>query len=108
MPSYFLPVLFSILSYLRGQRNFLLHKRLKRCAYCEKAIEERQDDSVKNRIFHTRDLCLRALDANSKCAKSVRRNGDFYETGRKGQAHCHYAEGRLGSKPGRRKKAPGR
>ena len=75
MPSYFLPVLFSILSYLRGQRNFLLHKRLKRRAYCEKAIEERQDDS---------------------------------ETGRKGQAHCHYAEGRLGSKPGRRKKTPGR
>lgn len=24
-----------------------MHKRLKRCAYCEKAIEERQDDSVK-------------------------------------------------------------
>ena len=85
-----------------------MHKRLKRRTYCEKAIEERQDDSVKNRIFHTRDLCLCALDTNSKCAKSVRRNGDFYETGRKGQAHCHHAEGRLGSKPGRRKKAPGR
>ena len=32
--------------------------------------------SVKNRIFHTRDLCLRALDTNSRCAKSMRRNGD--------------------------------
>ena len=32
--------------------------------------------SVKNRIFHTRDLCLRALDTNSRCAKSVRRNGE--------------------------------
>ena len=36
--------------------------------------------SVKNQIdmpiFHTRDLCLRALDTNSRCAKSVRRNGD--------------------------------
>ena len=30
--------------------------------------------SVKNGIFHTRDLCLRALDTNSRCAKSVRRN----------------------------------
>ena len=32
---------------------------------------------MKNRIFHTRDLCLRALGTNSKCAKSVRRNGDI-------------------------------
>ena len=32
--------------------------------------------SVKNRIFHTRDLCLRALDTNSRGAKSVRRNGE--------------------------------
>ena len=30
-------------------------------------------------IFHTRDLCLRALDTNSRCAKSVRRNGDWCE-----------------------------
>ena len=30
-------------------------------------------------IFHTRDLCLRALDTNSFCAKTVRRNEDYYE-----------------------------
>ena len=37
------------------------------------------------KIFHTRDLCLRALDTNSRnfssfdATKSVRRNGDYYE-----------------------------
>ena len=36
----------------------------------------KEEDSVKNRIFHTRDLCLRVLDTNSGCAKSMRRNGD--------------------------------
>ena len=34
--------------------------------------------SVKNEIFHTRDLCLRALDTNSRCVGEVRRNEDFY------------------------------
>ena len=29
---------------------------------------------VDTMIFHTRDLCLRALDTNSLCAKNVRRN----------------------------------
>ncbi len=29
---------------------------------------------LKNEIFQSRDLCLRALDTNSVCAKSVRRN----------------------------------
>ena len=29
---------------------------------------------LKNKIFQSRDLCLRALDTNSLCAKSVRRN----------------------------------
>ena len=29
---------------------------------------------LKNRIFQSRDLCLRALDTNSRCAKGVRRN----------------------------------
>ena len=29
---------------------------------------------MKNKIFQSRDLCLRALDTNSVCAKSVRRN----------------------------------
>ena len=29
---------------------------------------------MKNKIFQSRDLCLRALDTNSACAKSVRRN----------------------------------
>ena len=29
---------------------------------------------MKNKIFQSRDLCLRALDTNSTCAKSVRRN----------------------------------
>ena len=36
----------------------------------------RNGDSVKNRIFHMRDLCLRVLDTNSGCAKSVRGNED--------------------------------
>ena len=31
---------------------------------------------MKNKIFQSRDLCLRALDTNSACAKSVRRNED--------------------------------
>ena len=31
---------------------------------------------LKNKIFQSRDLCLRALDTNSLCAKSVRRNED--------------------------------
>ena len=34
--------------------------------------------SVKNKIFHTRDLCLRALDTNSLWAKNVCRNEDLY------------------------------
>ena len=29
---------------------------------------------LKNKLFQSRDLCLRALDTNSACAKSVRRN----------------------------------
>ena len=29
---------------------------------------------LKNKIFQSRDLCLRALDTNSLCAKNVRRN----------------------------------
>ena len=29
---------------------------------------------LKNKIFQSRDLCLRALDTNSTCAKNVRRN----------------------------------
>ena len=29
---------------------------------------------MKNKIFQSRDLCLRTLDTNSACAKSVRRN----------------------------------
>ena len=31
---------------------------------------------MKNKIFQSRDLCLRALDTNSACAKNVRRNED--------------------------------
>ena len=31
---------------------------------------------MKNKIFQSRDLCLRALDTNSACTKSVRRNED--------------------------------
>ena len=30
---------------------------------------------LKNKIFQSRDLCLRALDTNSACTKHVRRNG---------------------------------
>ena len=31
-------------------------------------------NKIENKIFQSRDLCLRALDTNSTCAKSVRRN----------------------------------
>ncbi len=34
---------------------------------------------MKNKIFQSRDLCLRALDTNSACAKSVRRNEEKNE-----------------------------
>ena len=34
---------------------------------------------MKNKIFQSRDLCLRALDTNSTCAKSVRRNEEKME-----------------------------
>ena len=33
-----------------------------------------KEERLKNKIFQSRDLCLRALDTNSACAKSVRRN----------------------------------
>ena len=33
----------------------------------------------KNKIFPSRDLCLRALDTNSLCARNVRRNGEKNE-----------------------------
>ena len=35
---------------------------------------------LKNKIFQSRDLCLRALDTNSACAKSVRRNEENYDS----------------------------
>ncbi len=34
---------------------------------------------MKNKIFQSRDLCLRALDTSSICAKNVRRNEGNYE-----------------------------
>ena len=34
---------------------------------------------MKNKIFQSRDLCLRTLDTNSACAKSVRRNEEKME-----------------------------
>ena len=34
----------------------------------------RRGRRLKNKIFQSRDLCLRALDTNSICAKNVRRN----------------------------------
>ena len=33
---------------------------------------------VKNKVFHMQGLCLRALDTNLICAKSVRRNEDYH------------------------------
>lgn len=33
-----------------------------------------KEERLKNKIFQSRDLCLRALDTNSTCVKSVRRN----------------------------------
>ena len=40
-----------------------------------KVVEaERQGIRLKNKIFQLRDLCLRALDTNLTCVKSVRRN----------------------------------
>ena len=35
-------------------------------------------ERLKNKIFQSRDLCLRALDTNSLCAKNVRRNEAKY------------------------------
>ena len=35
---------------------------------------------MKNKIFQSRDLCLRTLDTNSACAKSVRRNEEKNQT----------------------------
>ena len=35
---------------------------------------------MKNKIFQSRDLCLRTLDTNSACAKSVRRNEEENQT----------------------------
>ena len=32
---------------------------------------------MKNKIFHTQDLCLRTLDTNSICPKNMCRNDDF-------------------------------
>ena len=34
---------------------------------------------MKNNVFQSRDLCLRALDTNSLCAKNVRRKGQKME-----------------------------
>ena len=39
------------------------------------------DDRLKNKIVQSRDLCLRALDTNSACSKSVRRNEEKNENG---------------------------
>ena len=33
-----------------------------------------REKRLKNKIFQSRELCLRALDTNSACAKSVREN----------------------------------
>ena len=38
-------------------------------------IVTREEKRLKNKIFQSRDLCLRALDTNSSCAENVRRNG---------------------------------
>ena len=40
-----------------------------------------EDKRLKNIIFQSRDLCLRALDTDSLCAKNVRRNVVRNETG---------------------------
>ncbi len=39
-----------------------------------KSVLESMDESLKNKIFQARGLCLRSLDTNSICVKSVRRN----------------------------------
>ena len=38
-------------------------------------MKKEQEGRLKNKIFQSRDLCLRTLDTNSLCAKDVRRNG---------------------------------
>ena len=49
--------------------------------------EKNGETRLKNKIFQSRDLCLRALDTNSVCAKSVRRNEE-----KNGQKQiCSYA-----------------
>ena len=42
--------------------------------------KKHKGERLKNKIFQSRDLCLRALDTNSACAKSVRRNEGKYGT----------------------------
>ena len=37
--------------------------------------KKHKGERLKNKIFQSRDLCLCALDTNSACTKSVRRNG---------------------------------
>ena len=45
-----------------------------------------KEERLKNKIFQSRDLCLRALDTNSACAKSVRRNEWKEQKNVRGQA----------------------
>ena len=42
--------------------------------------KKHKGERLKNKIFQSRDLCLRALDTNSLCAKNVRRNEAKNET----------------------------
>ena len=56
-----------ILAYHKNRWN-----ELHREEWIDRAYQE--VTRLKNRIFQSRDLCLRALDTNSRCAKGVRRN----------------------------------
>ena len=67
---FFASHIYMTLAILCRRRHKVVFKYLRQRDACGMEI------SVKNGIFHTRDLCLRALDTNSRCAKSVRRNGD--------------------------------
>ena len=41
-------------------------------------VEKQKEKRLKNTIFQSRDLCLRALDTNSICAKGVRRKEEIH------------------------------
>ena len=67
---------------LMKQRNLRQGKK-SWIPFCRRfwSVVKKESKRLKNKIFQSRDLCLRTLDTNSTCAKNVRRNEDNYEPG---------------------------